>query len=241
MGLGQAEPLAACPCGPSTWPPWPKSRRTSLTGATTADMVKAYTEGGWRADAAVLDALAAVTQPPDREAVMGGHRACLHALAAGCRGIVPGASQASSPCQAESAAPGRCAGRHLPALRRWPAVRRGPEAPGRTGSEGRQSPGPASIRRPALGHADREARRFSGRRPDHGLRWRAKSSGPASMQDGKDLTLDRFRKLLEDDGFQVLGGSRHGRSQPAGPGRSSAIWTRPATRRAAGWPVGFPN
>ena len=45
--------------------------QTALTGATTADMVKAYTESGWRADAAVLDALAAVTQPPDREAVLG--------------------------------------------------------------------------------------------------------------------------------------------------------------------------
>src|SRR5208283_3666538 len=45
--------------------------QTALTGATTADIVKAYTEGGWRADAAVLDALAAVAQPPDREAVTG--------------------------------------------------------------------------------------------------------------------------------------------------------------------------
>jgi hypothetical protein len=40
--------------------------QTALTGATIADMVKAYTEGGWRADAAVLDALAAVSHPQDR-------------------------------------------------------------------------------------------------------------------------------------------------------------------------------
>ena len=32
-------------------------------------MVKAYTDGGWKADAAVLDALAAVTKPADQEAV----------------------------------------------------------------------------------------------------------------------------------------------------------------------------
>ena len=42
---------------------------TPLTGGTLADMVKAYTEGGWKADAAVLDALAAVTKPADQEAV----------------------------------------------------------------------------------------------------------------------------------------------------------------------------
>jgi hypothetical protein len=42
---------------------------TPLTGATTADMVKAYTEGGWKADAAVLDALAAVALPADQDAV----------------------------------------------------------------------------------------------------------------------------------------------------------------------------
>ncbi len=42
---------------------------TPLTGATLADMVKAYTEGGWKADAAVLDAIAAVAKPADIEAV----------------------------------------------------------------------------------------------------------------------------------------------------------------------------
>ena len=43
--------------------------QTSLTGATTADMVSAYTEGGWRADAAVLDALASVSHQQDRDVV----------------------------------------------------------------------------------------------------------------------------------------------------------------------------
>lgn len=40
-----------------------------LTGGTLAGMVTAYIEGGRRADAAVLDALAAVTKPADIEAV----------------------------------------------------------------------------------------------------------------------------------------------------------------------------
>jgi hypothetical protein len=43
--------------------------QTPLTGATTADMVRVYTESGWQADAAVLDALNAVSHPQDREAV----------------------------------------------------------------------------------------------------------------------------------------------------------------------------
>ena len=42
---------------------------TPLTGATLADMVTAYTGGGWKADAAVLDALATVNKPADQEAV----------------------------------------------------------------------------------------------------------------------------------------------------------------------------
>jgi hypothetical protein len=43
--------------------------QTPLTGATTADMVKVYTASGWQADAAVLDALAAVSHQQDRDAV----------------------------------------------------------------------------------------------------------------------------------------------------------------------------
>ena len=42
---------------------------TPLTGGTLADMVKAYTDGDWKADAAVLSALASVRKPADQEAV----------------------------------------------------------------------------------------------------------------------------------------------------------------------------
>ena len=44
---------------------------TPLTGATVGDMVGAYTGGGWKADAAVLDALTAMTRTTDQEAVGG--------------------------------------------------------------------------------------------------------------------------------------------------------------------------
>ena len=40
-----------------------------MAGGTLADMVKVYTEWGWKADAAVLDALAAVAKPADVDAV----------------------------------------------------------------------------------------------------------------------------------------------------------------------------
>ena len=40
-----------------------------LTGGKLADMIKAYTEHGWRADLAVLEGLAAVTTHADREAI----------------------------------------------------------------------------------------------------------------------------------------------------------------------------
>lgn len=46
-----------------------KATEARLAGATAADMVSAYTAGGWKADAAVLDALAAVNLPADRDAV----------------------------------------------------------------------------------------------------------------------------------------------------------------------------
>src|SRR5262249_49490348 len=40
-----------------------------LTGATTEDIIKAYTAGGWTADLAALDALGAVGTGEDRTAV----------------------------------------------------------------------------------------------------------------------------------------------------------------------------
>ena len=44
---------------------------TPMTGAATDDLVRTYTSSGWRADAAVLDALAAVSHSRDREVICG--------------------------------------------------------------------------------------------------------------------------------------------------------------------------
>jgi hypothetical protein len=46
-----------------------EATRAPLTGASVADMTTAYIEHGWQADAAVLDALAAVSSSQDREVV----------------------------------------------------------------------------------------------------------------------------------------------------------------------------
>lgn len=55
-----------------------KCTEKQLTGANTADIVVAYTEWGWRADASVLDALAAVEDAPDAQAVRVAVRALYH-------------------------------------------------------------------------------------------------------------------------------------------------------------------
>ncbi len=46
-----------------------ETTRSPLGGATAADMIRIYTESGWKVDAAVLDALAAVSTQENRKAV----------------------------------------------------------------------------------------------------------------------------------------------------------------------------
>ena len=159
--------------------------QTSLTGATTADMVKAYTEGSWRADAAVLGCLGGGNAATRSRGGLGGCQARLRSLAAGCRGIVSGASQTAACARPRGASPGRRANRHLRTLRRWPSVRRGPEAPRLSGSEVRPGPDSAPIRRPSFRYANRQACR-SRQSPTKSLGpTRARSSGPASIQAAK--------------------------------------------------------
>ena len=84
-----------------------------MTGATTDDMVKAYTEGGWQADAAVLDALAAVSHYQDQDGGVRGRRPRLHPLASRRRRTVPAARQAravarSRPAPAADVSSGTC-------------------------------------------------------------------------------------------------------------------------------------
>ena len=127
-------------------------------------MVKAYTEGGWQADAAVLDALAAVSHYQDQEAV--------------CAAI----AQVYSPWLRDAAElfQKRVKQQPLPGSRSTPAVGRSSGtcvlfADGLRYDVGQKLKAALegkrieiqlrpSVRRTAVGDADRQARRFAGGR-----------------------------------------------------------------------------
>ncbi len=135
---------------------------TPLTGGTLADMVKAYTDGGWKADAAVLDALAAVTKPADQEAV---NTAIAHVYKPWLRDAaelfqkhvsetpLPGREKP----RLDSVPPGTCVlfadGLRYDVGQKFLAML--------AGRVGRDSTEP-SVRGAAVGDADLEARRFPG-------------------------------------------------------------------------------
>ena len=189
--------------------------QTALTGATTADMVKAYTEGGWRADAAVLDALAAVAQPPDREAVMG---AIKHVYAPWLRD----AAELFQERVKQQPLPSR----DTPRLAKVPAgtcvlfadglrydvgqkLRAALEAKlGKIQSQHQfvALPSVTPTAKPAVSPV---AGKIIGSEAGEEFR-------PCVDSGGKDLTPDRFRKLLEDEGYQVLAAADTG--NPAGRG-----------------------
>lgn len=183
--------------------------QTSLTGATTADMVKAYTAGGWRADAAVLDALAAVAQPPDREAVL---EAVKHVYAPWLRD----AAELFQERVKQEPLPGR----DVPRLADVPAgtcllfvdglrfdvaqkLRAAVEAKiGKVKSQHQfvALPSVTPTAKPAVSPV---AGKING--TDGGDEFR-----PCVGADGKDLTPERFRALLEDCGYQVLAAAETG-------------------------------
>ena len=195
--------------------------QTPLSGATTADLVRVYTDSGWQADAAVLDALNAVSHPQDREAV--------------CAAIAPvyspwlrDAAELFQQRVAQEPLPGRS----VPRLEAVPAgtcilftdglrydvgqklkdaleAKLGPVAvlhqfaalPSVTDT-GKPAVSPVAVRiegttvgedfRPCV--AQDESSRHAPRDEGH----------HAERDDYTELTTARFRKLLEDDGYQVL-------------------------------------
>ncbi len=174
-----------------------------LSGATTADMVKAYTAGGWKADAAVLDALAAVVLSADQEAVKS---AVAHVYAPWLRDAaelfqkrvkdapLPGRETP----RLDKVSAGTCVlfadglrydvGQKLLAL-----------LSGRVGSiQSRHQfvalPSVTPTAKPAVSPV---AAKITGTVAGEEFR-------PCVAPDDKDLTPDRFRKLLADDGIQFL-------------------------------------
>ena len=186
---------------------------TPLTGATLADMVKAYTEGGWKADAAVLDALAAITKPGDLDAV---GTAVAHVYKPWLRDAaelfqqraketpLPGREKS----RLDAVHPGTCVlfadGLRYDVGQKFLAM-----LAGRVGEiqPTHQFCGLPSVTPTAKPAVSPVADKIKGTVAGEEFR-------PCVAQDGKDLTPDRFRKLLENDGVQYL--PNHDTGDPSG-------------------------
>jgi hypothetical protein len=176
---------------------------TPLTGATTADMVKAYTEGGWKADAAVLDALAAVALNADQDAVKS---AVAHVYAPWLRDAaelfqlrvkdapLPGRDTP----RLDSVAAGTCVlfadGLRYDLGQKLLALLAGRVGTVRSHHQFVALPSVTPTAKPAMSPV---AAKIKGTVAGEEFR-------PCVAHDDKDLTPDRFRKLLADDGIQYL-------------------------------------
>ena len=186
---------------------------TPLTGGTLADMVKTYTDGGWKADAAVLDALAAVTKPADQEAI---NTAVAHVYKPWLRD----AAELFQKRAGESPLPGR----EKPRLDPVPAGTCVLFADGLrydvgqkflsklAGRVGEIQPSHHFVALPSVTPTSKPAvspvaGKIKGTLAGEEFR-------PCVALDGKDLTPDRFRKLLADDGIQYL--ATHDTGEPSG-------------------------
>jgi hypothetical protein len=182
-----------------------------LTGATTADLVKAYTDGGWKADAAVLDALAAVARPTDQEAV---NTAVAHVYTPWLRDAaelfqrrvkdapLPGREAP----RLDEVAPGTCV-LFADGLRYDVAQKLVALLSGRVGAVQMRHqfvalPSVTPTAKPAVSPV---AGRIKGTPA-------GEEFCPCVAADDKDLTPDRFRKLLADAGVQFLAANEAGDS-----------------------------
>lgn len=184
-----------------------------LTGATLADMVKAYTEWGWKADAAVLDALATVSKPADQEAVNA-------ALAHVYKPWLRDAAELFQKRVGETPLPGR----EKPRLDAVPTGVCVLFADGLrydvgqkflsmlAGRVGEVQPSHHFVALPSVTPTAKPAvspvaGKIKGTVAGEEFR-------PCVAHDGKDLTPDRFRKLLTDDGVHYL--TNHDTGDPSG-------------------------
>ena len=186
-----------------------------LKGATTEDVIKAYTTQGWTADLAVLDALAAVSTHEDREAVAA---ATKHVYTPWLRdsaeqfqervkhASLPGRNVA----RLKDVSPGTCVffadglrydlGQRLKSLL---------ETKGLVVQIHHHTAALPTVTPTAKPAVSPVASRIAGLSAGEEFR-------PSLAQGQKELTVDRFRKLLDDDGFQVLGGGETGKPESRG-------------------------
>ena len=186
-----------------------------LKGATTDDIVRAYTAHGWTADLAVLDALAAVSTQDDRAAISAATR---HVYTPWLRDLaeqfqdrvkqtpLPGREVA----RLKDVSPGTCVffadglrfdlGQRLKELldARGLAVR--------LHHHTAALPTVTPTAKPAVSPV---ASGIAGLTAGEEFR-------PSLANDGKELTIDRFRKLLEQGGYQILGGDETGKTDGRG-------------------------
>jgi hypothetical protein len=186
---------------------------TPLTGGTLADMVKVYTDGGWKADAAVLDALATVNKPADQEAV---NAAVAHVYKPWLRDAAelfqkrvgespfPGRDKA----RIDAVPSGTCVlfadGLRYDVGQKFLAMLAGRVGEIQPSHHFVALPSVTPTSKPAVSPV---AGKIKGTVAGEEFR-------PCVAQDGKDLTPDRFRKLLADDGVQYL--TNHDTGDPSG-------------------------
>ena len=186
---------------------------TPLTGGTLAEMVKAYTEGGWKADAAVLDALAAVTKSGDLEAVNTAV-VCVYKpwLRDGAEHFQKHVSETSLPgrekARLDPVPAGTCVlfadGLRYDVGQKFLAMLAGRAFDMQPSHQFVALPSVTPTSKPAVSPV---ASQIKGTVAGEEFR-------PCVAHDGKDLTPDRFRKLLADDGVQFL--AHHDTGDPTG-------------------------
>lgn len=186
--------------------------QTPLTGATTADMVKVYTATGWQADAAVLDALSLLTHPQDRDVVC---EAVAHVYTPWLRGAAELFQQGTK----QEPLPGR----DLPRLADVPSGTCVLFADGLRYDVGQKlrlaleaKLGPLQVRHQYVALPSVTPTSKPAVSPVAGKikgTTAAEEFRPCVALDDKDLTIDRVRKLLEDDGYQILGTGDLGESK----------------------------
>ena len=186
-----------------------------LTAGTLADMVKRYTEGGWNADAAALDALAAVSKTADLEVV---GTAIAHVYQPWLRDAaelfqqraketpLPGREQP----RLSAMAAGTCV-LFVDGLRYDVGQKLLPMLAGRVGAveESHHFVALPSVTPTAKPAVSPVAGQIKGSAAGEDFR-------PCLAADGKDLTPERFRKLLANEGVQYLGA--HDLGDPEGKG-----------------------
>ncbi len=185
----------------------------ALVGATTADMAKAYTEVGWKADAAALDSLAAVALPADQDAVKA---AVAHVYAPWLRDAAELFQERvrASPLpgrevpRLDPVAAGACVlfadGLRYDVGQKLLALLSGRFGVVQSRHQFAALPTVTPTAKPAVSPV---AARVRGTAAGEEFR-------PCVAEGGKDLTTERFRRLLSDDGVQYLAAGEVG--DPAG-------------------------